>query len=63
MEVVVSDSDPEIKNVTIYLQKKYKIKYIKISVYNLKVNGFIKIGYKLIIQALQKLTFRLGCGQ
>ena len=61
MEVVVSDSDPEIKNVTIYLQKKYKIKYIKISVYNLKVNGLIKIGYKSIVQALQKLTFRLDC--
>lgn len=49
MEVVVSDSGPEIKNITIYLWKKYKIKYIRISAYNLKVNGFIKVSYKPII--------------
>lgn len=49
MEVVVSDSGPETKNITMYLWKKYKIKHVRISAYNLKVNRFIKISYKLII--------------
>ena len=61
MEVVVLDSGPETKNIIIYLWKKYKVKYIRISAYNSKVNGLIKVSHKLIIQALQKLTFRLGC--
>ena len=61
MEVVVSDSGPETKDVIIYLWKKYKIKYVRISAYNLKVNRFIKISHKLIIQVLQKLIFRIDC--
>ena len=60
MEVVVSDSGPETKDVIIYLWKKYKIKYIRISVYHLKANNLIEVSHKLIVQALQKITFRLG---
>lgn len=58
--MVVSDSGPETKDVIIYLWKKYKIKYIMISVYHLKANNLIEVSHKLIVQALQKLTFRLG---
>ena len=60
--MVVLDSGPEIKDVTMYLWRKYKVKHVRISVYNLKVNGLIEVGHKLIIQALWKLTFGLGCG-
>ena len=49
MKVIISDSGSEIKNIIMYLWKKYKIKYIRISTYNSKVNRFIKIGHKLII--------------
>ena len=62
MEVVVSDSGPETKNIIIYLWKKYKVKHVRISAYNLKVNRFIKISYKLIIQVLQKLIFKINYG-
>ena len=60
--MVVLDLGPETKNIIIYLWKKYKIKHIRISTYNLKANSLIKISYKLIVQALQKLIFGLGCG-
>ena len=52
MEVVVSDSGPEIKDVTMYLWMKYKVKHVRISAYNLKVNGFIEVSHKLIVQVL-----------
>lgn len=52
MEMVVLDSGPEIKDVIIYLWKKYKVKYVRISAYNLKVNRFIKVSHKPIVQAL-----------
>ena len=60
--MVVSDFRPETKDITIYLWKKYKVKHVRISAYNSKMNGFIKVSHKLIVQALQKLTFGMGCG-
>ena len=62
MEVVISDSGPETKDVIMYLWKKYKVKHVRISAYNSKVNRFIEVSHKPIVQVLQKLTFGMGCG-
>ena len=52
----VSDGNPENKVWIIDLAKLYNIKHVMISAYNLRVNGMVEAGYKLIINTLSKLT-------
>lgn len=42
--------------------KRFKVKYVTISLYNLQANSFIKIAYCIFILALRKLTMGFAKG-
>ena len=55
------DGGPENKKEVAELLRLYSVERIQISVYNPPTNGLIKYNYKIVINALSKLT-KGGCG-